>query len=72
MDLEFSSSNTLLLSCNWTCQTQNITEMRMFVFGKREELFTFNTSTDTTATAMRGMCTCPAVLGAGFPNLEKN
>ena len=43
----------------------------MFVFGKREQLFTFNTSTDTTVTAMRGMCTCPAVLGAGFPNLEE-
>ena len=43
----------------------------MFIFGKREELFTFNTSRDTTPTAMRGMCTCPAVLGAGFPNSEE-
>ena len=67
MDLKFSSSsNTFLLSCVWICQTQNITEMRMFVFGKREKLFTFNTSTNNTATAMRGMCTCPAVRRVGF------
>ena len=43
----------------------------MFGFGKREELFALNTSADTTATAMPGMCTCPAARRVGFPYSEE-